>query len=126
MIQKKTAFCPYYITQGERSVTCTGITSGPETRQRYETARKKENWYSCVCCSEKYGKLCPVAIVLNSLLEENQPDMEDCIQLMDARAREEARKKLMKRTSPAYRRKRLRRKRETRHGIKKKTKLTET
>ena len=120
MDPKKTAFCPYYITQGVRSVTCMGITSGDETRQRYETSRKKESWFSCVCCSEKYGSLCPVAAALNAILDEDQPGMDDCIRLMDARAREQARARAKRRIDPASLRKKLRKRRLTRHGLKKK------
>ncbi len=106
---KNVAYCPYCVSHGSKSVTCDSLVTGSRTTHRFETTRRKQAWFDRVCCTEKYARCCPAAITLNALLGDDAPGPEECLRLMERRAREAAREQLEKKRRSVYLRRMKRR-----------------
>ena len=64
------AFCPFFVKEADKSVTCEGLLPGTLTAMKFETADDRRAYVETVCCAKDCGRLCPLALSLMRLYDE--------------------------------------------------------
>lgn len=57
--------CPYYLSEGEKSICCEGVISGTRTLSRFASTQEREQHQRSACQSYQYAKMCSVARMLD-------------------------------------------------------------
>lgn len=57
-------FCPFYIREWEKTITCEGFYGGGEVLQRFNTASQRVVHQHKYCFTQNYNE-CPIARELN-------------------------------------------------------------
>lgn len=64
------AFCPFFVKEADKSVSCEGLLPGTLTAMKFEDAEARRAYVETVCCAKDYGRLCPLAVSLTRLYDD--------------------------------------------------------
>ena len=68
-------FCPYYVREANKSITCEGIIAGTYSQQRFDTEADLHDFQSRNCFTRSYDR-CPLAA---ALIEKYRNDVNNVI-----------------------------------------------
>jgi len=64
--------CPYYISDGKRTIICEGCMMAARALHEFPDAAMKDRWMQDVCADRRYGKLCAYANLMDYLSNDDR------------------------------------------------------
>ena len=71
------AFCPFYLKESKKSITCEGLIDGVDSLMRFRDETAKKNYQENHCNSERYYLRCRHAKALHEKYEEQTDEKID-------------------------------------------------
>ena len=64
------AFCPFFVKEAEKSLTCEGLLPGTFTAMKFDRVEERRAYMETACCSQDCARLCPLAASLMRLYDD--------------------------------------------------------
>lgn len=72
-------FCPFYIKESDKGITCEGVVPGTTQLMRFDTMQDKRKHQKAHCERKDYAALCPLATLLT---ERSECDVANSITIV--------------------------------------------